>query len=492
MSARLTPTSIRRSPAPSARRRGRSLRTAVGTLSAVVALAGLVTVQASTQTAAQGSGAAEPAATLVAAQVAAKKKSTNPPTPGAFTGYGFDQCLAPSQAAMDVWLKHSPFLAVGIYISGNSRHCRNQPNLTPTWVSNQLAKGWKLLPITLGPQSSCVGRYPKYGKNIDPTISTSKTGSWAAARKQAVAEADTAVATARNLGIVPGSTLFYDLEGWSDYRNATCREASLAFLSAWTVQVRKLGYKSGVYSSAGSGMRVLDDARKERRSDVTLPDQIWIARWDGKANTSTSYISDAGWKKARIKQYRGGHDETWGGVKINIDSNYLDLGDSTPAKETHCGGVRVDLIRYRALKPKTASYTPSAPVVKALQCLLTEKGLYRGRITGNFNKATGKAAGAWQQATGRPTSTVRWRRLDWVTLLSAGTRPMLKTGSTGPDVRRVQRAVGAAMPKRKVPITGRYDATTAAHVAAYNKVAGAGKTGQVKSATWARLARGVY
>ena len=55
----------------------------------------------------------------------------NPVTPGDFRGYGFDQCLAPTQRAMDVWLNHSPFLSVGIYISGNSRACRSQPNLTP-------------------------------------------------------------------------------------------------------------------------------------------------------------------------------------------------------------------------------------------------------------------------------------------------------------------------------------------------------------------------
>ena len=56
---------------------------------------------------------------------------------------------------MDAWLEASPFRAVGIYISGASRGCRDQPNLTPTWVSTQLAKGWRLLPITLGPQAAC-------------------------------------------------------------------------------------------------------------------------------------------------------------------------------------------------------------------------------------------------------------------------------------------------------------------------------------------------
>ena len=31
----------------------------------------------------------------------AARETTNPVTPGNFTGYGFDQCLAPTQKAMD-------------------------------------------------------------------------------------------------------------------------------------------------------------------------------------------------------------------------------------------------------------------------------------------------------------------------------------------------------------------------------------------------------
>ena len=123
----------------------------------------------------------------------------NPPTPGNFTGYGFDQCDAPSQAAMDRWLQHSPFLAVGIYISGNSRACRAQPNLTAGWVRRQLAGGWRLLPITLGPQSTCVGRFPRYGKNIDPTISNSSTNDYYAARVQGRDTAIEAVSRARDI-----------------------------------------------------------------------------------------------------------------------------------------------------------------------------------------------------------------------------------------------------------------------------------------------------
>ncbi len=100
---------------------------------------------------------------------AAKQLSTNPVTPGTYTGLGFDQCHAPEQYKMDAWLAASPYRAVGIYISGASRGCRDQPNLTPTWISTQLANGWRLLPITLGPQANCNPGFPRYGN--DPVIS---------------------------------------------------------------------------------------------------------------------------------------------------------------------------------------------------------------------------------------------------------------------------------------------------------------------------------
>ena len=98
-------------------------------------------------------------------------------TPGDFTGYGFDQCLAPTQSAMDTWWKKSPFSAVGIYISGDSRACRSQPNLSPTWVATQVARGWRLLPIALGPQASCQPRFPRYADDFK--ISPKPAGGYA-------------------------------------------------------------------------------------------------------------------------------------------------------------------------------------------------------------------------------------------------------------------------------------------------------------------------
>ena len=56
---------------------------------------------------------------------------------------------------------------------------------------------------------------------------------------------------------------------------------------------------------------------------VHPPDFIWGADYDGSPHTSVmSCVSSSSWTNhQRLKQYRGGHDETWGGVTMNIDSD---------------------------------------------------------------------------------------------------------------------------------------------------------------------------
>ena len=428
------------------------------------------------------------AATTMTAPVGAKKAAANPITPGNFTGYGFDQCLTPTQASMDRWLATSPYLAVGIYISGDSRACRNQPNLTPTWVSTQLSKGWQLLAITLGPQASCQPRFPRYADDFK--ISSKRgAGNYSAARTMGQSSGDSTIADATALGLVPGSTLWYDLEGF-DHTNTDCRESALAFLSAWVKKVKAAGYVSGVYSSASSGIAMLDDARVNRPDTFALPDRIWLARWDGVANTSTSYLRDDGWRPgARVKQYRGGHDEEWGGVRINVDNNYLDLGQGSVAPlESHCDGVVISFPTYEPLAPKTVDQTPPARMVKALQCLLTEKGLYAGQLSGAYNKATIAAANAWQAKRGFKTDA-RWFRRDWISVLSYGRVPIQKFGSAGAYVRRIQRALNAAT-DTPIKANGVYDATTAAAVRRYQAAVRLPVTSIADPATWQALRAG--
>ena len=454
----------------------------LGRATAVALAAGLVLSLGTSS----GSVAAAPAAAPAQARV-----DGNVVTPGDFTGYGFDQCLAPTQQAMNTWLKHSPFLAVGIYISGDSRACRSQPNLTPTWIRKQLAKGWRLLPITLGPQASCQPRFPRYGDDETIKPKPGSNGRYARARKQGLAEGAKAVEAAQSLGIIKGSTLWYDLEGF-DSSNTRCRESALAFLSTWTRQLHKLGYVSGVYSSASSGIAMLDNARMNRPGEFDLPDAIWIARWDGVANTSTSYVREDGWRPhARVKQYQGGHDETWGGVRINIDRNFLDVGRGSRAdNETHCNGVNVDLAHYRVIKPATETRTPDPVQVSALQCLLQEQGLYKRKVHGRYTPATVKAANAWQAKRGVEVGST-WSRPNWMSLVIAGERSVLKFGSAGAPVRRVQRALNAAVSKAKLPISGVFDGRTDTELRRWQEKVGVASSGVVAAPSWRALASGI-
>ncbi len=412
--------------------------------------------------------------------------AANPVTPGNFTGHGFDQCLAPTQQAMNTWLKRSPFLAVGIYIAGDSRGCRSQPNLTSRWVSTQLGHGWRLLPITLGPQASCNPSFPRYRDDHVINPRPGRHDSYPRARKQARHWAAVAVREAQDLGIAEGSTLWYDLEGF-DLSNIRCRESSLAFLSAWTTKIHSLHHVSGVYSSAGSGIKMLDDARVDRPSSVALPDQIWIARWDGRANTRTDYIRNDGWLPGgRMKQYRGGHPETWGGVTITIDSNWLDLGKGAwAAPYEHCAGTRVDFRNYTAIEPGT----DLAARVTALQCLLKEADAYAGPLSGAYNGRTQRAVARWQDDHGYATSTT-WSRRNWMGLAAAGPRPVLKLGSTGEPVRRLQRALNAASDRSDLKVTGAFTSATGRELRSWQDRVGHGTTGIATGKTWKALRQG--
>ena len=420
---------------------------------------------------------------LLAPQVNAPAHAGNPATPGDFTGYGFDQCLAPSQSAMNSWLHSSPFWAVGIYISGESRGCRSQPNLTPSWVSTQLANGWQLLPITLGPQASCSTRFPRYG--TDETINPNPTSRYRAARAQGRREAADATSVASRLGIVPGSTLWYDLEAY-DISRTDCRESALAFISGWTTKLHALGYVSGVYSSAASGIKALDDARVNRPGTWTLPDRIWIADWDQNANTSSRYVRSDGWQSGgRVKQYRGDHTETHGGVTIAIDSNFLDIGKGSTAgaEPRHCGGVRLNYTSYPTLRADDTGRH-----VTALQCLLRWQDSYTGRLTGVMDTKTRDAVRAWRIDRGMTAGRAAGPRV-WTSLNSQGQTAVMKYGAAGEGVRRLQRALNAASGE-ELTVTGVFEAGTAAAVKRYQSRLDTSATGVVTPQLWGMLQRG--
>ena len=233
-----------------------------------------------------------------------------------FTGYGFDTCTAPSTSALNAWTA-SPYRAVGIYLGGVNRAC-GYGNLTPAWVSSTLSAGWSLLPVYLGLQAPCVG----------PTRFQRMSSNSVTATSQGRAAADDTAALVSQFGLPTGSPIYFDMEGYSG-SNAACTKVVQAFVTGWVNEMRAKSLVPGVYGSAASTIRDVS------KLGAATPDVIWIANWNGIEGVfGDPYVSDSVWANhQRVHQYKGDHTETWGGVTINIDSNYVDgavVGNASP------------------------------------------------------------------------------------------------------------------------------------------------------------------
>ncbi|HVX32370.1 MAG TPA: DUF1906 domain-containing protein [Solirubrobacterales bacterium] len=268
---------------------------------------------------AAASSLVRPRPAVRAARASAARASKAPATGSVggsvFTGLGFDTCSAPSTKAMAAWAD-SPYRGVGIYIGGENSAC-SQPNLSASWVSAQTTAGWHLIPTYVGLQA--------------PTSSCSSCAKLTAAgaSSQGAAAAEDAVTEAAAIGIGTGSPIYFDMEAYSPTTSAT--NAVLTFLAAWTEKLHALGYQSGVYSSSSSGIADLADADG---TGYASPDDIWTANWNNAENTLDPVVPSTSWANhQRIHQFRGGHDETYGGTTLNIDSDYVDgatVGVGTP------------------------------------------------------------------------------------------------------------------------------------------------------------------
>ncbi|WP_181799648.1 glycoside hydrolase domain-containing protein [Kitasatospora acidiphila] len=230
-----------------------------------------------------------------------------------YTGYGFETCAAPDSGTMNAWMNSSPYRAVGIYIGG-ARAC-SQRNLSADWVQQQATAGWHFMPIYVSVKAA----------NINNPVS------------EGTAAADDAVNQAAALGFSPGSTLYDDMEAYSD---PSLAPTVLSYLSAWTKEIHARGYVSGVYSSAASGIADL----AQNVTNYTMPDVIWIARYNGDPSTSDPAVPSSLWANhQRIHQYMGDvQNESHGGVSMSIDRDYLDVAASSGQRASNV--MRVDTI----------------------------------------------------------------------------------------------------------------------------------------------------
>ncbi|GAA2921103.1 glycoside hydrolase domain-containing protein [Kitasatospora cinereorecta] len=389
------------------------------------------------------------------------------PQPGSYVGKGFDACTAPSQAAMNAWQASSPYSAVGVYISGSFRGCA-QPNLTASWVTSQTNNGWRLFPIDVGRQAPCTSYSLKM--STDP----------ATARSQGVTAAAGAITAASGLGIPAGSAIYSDIEAYTS--TASCKASVLSYLSGWTERLHSSGYLSGFYSSAASGIK--DAAAEYNNAAYTRVDHLFYAWWNGAADTNTgTYVPPSYWSDhQRIHQYAGEVTESYGGYSINIDRDYLDVGNGSTPTPT-CTGANLDFTAYTTVQSGS-----TGDRVKAAQCLLKAAGFDPGTPDGIFGPGTTAAARNFQAGKGLTADGVVGAKT-WTTLLSRGSTPTVQSGSTGEAVTRLQRALTAAL-GRTVAIDGVFGSGTGQAARDYQSSRGLGADGIVGPATWGALQSG--
>ncbi|MYW63884.1 DUF1906 domain-containing protein [Streptomyces sp. SID8379] len=227
-----------------------------------------------------------------------------------FKGWAFDVCSAPSRDTMRRW-RSSDYRAVGVYFGGRGRFCRHQPNLNRGWMRAVHGMGWGVLPVYVGSQAVCVKARHKKGVGIG-------RHPW----RQGVREARDAVRRAGALGMQRRSPLYLDMEAY-DYRKRACARRTLSFVRGWDREVRRHGYVPGFYSSAGSGVRHMEAARRAGVPD--LPSVMWFARWHTRPHLyrEPSLRRHAWHPERRIHQYAGNVKERHGGRTLVVDRNLV-------------------------------------------------------------------------------------------------------------------------------------------------------------------------
>jgi hypothetical protein len=387
--------------------------------------------------------------------------------PGSFDGLGFDACTAPSQSLMDAWRESSGYGAVGVYIGGVSRGC-DQPRLTAGWVATQVSRGWHLIPTYVGLQAPCTRFYNRMSYDVGTA--------W----QQGRAAARDAVVQASALGMAAPSTIYADVEGY-DNTGSRCVAATMSYAAGWTRGLHGHGYDSGVYSSASSGIRDLATNHSSLKSNS--PDDIWIAWWNQAADAAGgTYVRDSLWSShQRVHQFAGNVSESHGGYRLPIDRDYLDVSADVP-RPSGCP-TRISFNSY----PAVHGGDQGARVV-ALQCQLARRGFNPGAARGVVRWRTEAAIRAFKASRGlQDTSVVRRRA--WTALLSAGTRPLLSTGSTSGAVNRLQRSLSASL-RTTVHVTGTFGGATRRAVRGYQRAHDLTVDGTATKQTWNALQAG--
>ena len=210
---------------------------------------------------------------------------------------------------MAAWAE-SPYRAIGIYIGGENSAC-SQPNLTASWVSAQTAAGWHLIPTYVGLQA--------------PTSACSSCAKLSASRATAQGEGGGRRGRRGGRGgdgpgqpdLLRHGGLLADRQRHRRRRSPSSRPGPKSCTRSATSPASTAAAPPGSPTSP------------TRSAPATsCPTTSGSPTGTARQNTIDPVPPGSGWTHhQRIHQYRGGHNETYGGATINIDNNYVDGGD---------------------------------------------------------------------------------------------------------------------------------------------------------------------
>lgn len=241
----------------------------------------------------------------------------------AFSGKGFDTCAAPSDAQMDDWYAHSPYRGVGVYIGGSSYLCRTDASpsggYTSEWVQHQAATGWGMWAIYAGKQG-----HHLVAAGADPAA-------------MGAADAADAAQQASDLTFGTGTTIFVDMEGYSDAQV----QAVDIYLKSFAGALAGTGYKFGLYGGSLNpavqhstmGDAVADPALRSQIAAVDVGSAT-APQDNFNATTNDTYIPASLWgRHQRIHQYSINAHRQYGSTPpLNVDEDQVDLAPTSHLK----------------------------------------------------------------------------------------------------------------------------------------------------------------
>ncbi len=242
-----------------------------------------------------------------------------------------------------------------------------------------------------------------------------------------------------------GSTLWYDLEGFDLHQHALPRVRAgvpqrLDHADPRArLRLRRLLQRRVRHQDARR--RPGEPARRLRRCPTRSG---WPAGTGRPTPARPTSATTAGAPARRMKQYQGGHDETWGGV---TDQHRPQLPRRRQGRRSPSRGD--PLRRHRgSTSPTTQSlgrrHHGPPRRVKALSACSRSRRPTPASSTAAYNAAT---VAAVQRLAGGPTgSPVQdiWSRQNWMALTAAGDRPDPEVRLRRPRRTPLQRALNAA------------------------------------------------